>query len=171
MGSQLRRILGASLFLVVTGQTSSIAAPTFHFICDTGYNQADCTVQVQQLGGILVGMDLAALDDWSWILVRSEDWKPILRRVGRDQKSPAFTILEKRQIFLEEALFNTVPARSRELLEAWRMPLDQLRVFAVTHELGHALCQETDEARAEEYAEQLRSTGKAACLGLNARRK
>jgi len=68
-------------------------------------------------------------------------------------------------------LFNTVPARSRELLEEWRMPLDQLRTFAVTHELGHALCQETDEARAEVYAEQLRSTGRAACLGLNARRK
>ena len=171
MGGQLQRILVASLFLVEPGQTPSSAAPTFQFSCDTGYKQADCTEQVNQLGGILVRMDLSPLGDWTWVLVRSQDWKPILRRVGRDPKSPAFTILEKRQIFLEEALFNTVPARSRELLEAWRMPLDQLRVFAVTHELGHALCQETDEARAEEYAEQLRSTGRAACLGLNARRK
>ncbi len=170
MGSQLR-ILVASLFLVEPGQTPSIAAPTFHFSCDTGYNQAACTEQVNQLGGILVRMDLSPLGDWTWVLVRSQDWKPILRSVGRDPKSPAFTILEKRQIFLEEALFNTVPARSRELLEEWRMPLDQLRIFAVTHELGHALCQETDEARAEVYAEQLRSTGKATCLRRSDQRK
>ena len=170
MGSQLR-ILVASLFLVEPGQTPSIGAPTFHFICHTGYNQADCTGQVNQLGGILVRMDLSPLGDWTWVLVRSQDWKPILRRVGRDPKSPAFTILEKRQIFLEEALFNSVPARSRELLEEWRMPLDQLRIFAVTHELGHAVCQETDEGRAKAYAEQLRSTGKATCLGRSDQRK
>ena len=83
-------------------------------------------------------MDLARLGDWTWILVRSQDWKPILRRVGRDPDSPAFTILEKRQTFLEEALFNAVPERSRTLLEKWRMPLDQLLMFAVAHELGHA---------------------------------
>lgn len=170
MGSQLR-ILVASLFLVEAGQTPPIAAPTFHFICDSGYNQADCTAQVNQLGGILVRMDLSPLGDWTWVLVRSQDWRPILRRVGRDPKSPAFTILDKRQIFLEEALFNAAPARARELLEAWRMPLDELRTFAVTHELGHALCQETDEARANAYAEQLRSTGKVTCLARNGQRK
>jgi hypothetical protein len=120
---------------------------------------------------MLVGMDLAPLGDWAWILVGSEDWKPILRRVGRDPNSPAFTILEKRQTFLEEALFNAAPPRSRELFEEWRMPLDKLRIFAVAHELGHALCHETDEARAKAYAEQLRSTGKATCLGSSGRRK
>lgn len=171
MGGQLQPLFVASLFLVATEQTPSIAAPTFQFICNAGYNVRDCDVQVNQLGGILVRMDLSPLGDWTWVLVRSQDWKPILRRVGRDPKSPAFTILEKRQIFLEEALFNTVPARSRELLEGWRMPLDQLRIFAVTHELGHALCQETDEARAKAYAEQLRSTGKATCLGRSDQRK
>jgi hypothetical protein len=50
-------------------------------------------------------MNLAPLGDWTWILVQSRDWKPILRRVGRDPDSPALTILEKRQTFLEEALF------------------------------------------------------------------
>ena len=41
------------------------------------------------------------------------------------------------------------------------MPLDQLLIFAVAHELGHALCQETDEARAKAYADQLRRTGRS----------
>lgn len=171
MSSQLQRFLATSLFLVVTGQTPSTAAPTFQFRCDTGYKEPDCQVQVKQLGGVLVGMDLAPLGDWTWILVRSDDWKPILLRVGRDPDSPAFTILEKRQTFLEEALFNAGPERSRTLLEKFRMPLDQLRIFAVAHELGHALCQETDETRAEAYAEQLRSTGKATCLVRSGPRK
>ncbi len=126
-------------------------------------------MQLKQLGDVLAGMDLAPLGDWTWILVRSQDWTPILRPVGRDPDSPAFTILEKRRTFLEEALFNAGPERSRTLLEKWRMPLDQLLVFAVAHELGHAVCQETDEARAKAYAEQLRRTGKVTCLGLSAR--
>ena len=171
MGGQLRRLLVASLFLVATRQSPSTAAPNLHFYCNTGYNARDCDVQLKQLGGVLVGMDLAPLGDWTWILVRSQDWKPILRRVGRDPDSPAFTILGKRQTFLEEGLFKTVPERSRTLLEKWRMPLDQLLMFAVAHELGHALCHEADEARAKAYAAQLRSTGKATCLGRSGQGK
>jgi hypothetical protein len=78
-------------------------------------------------------------------LVRSDDWKPILRRVRRDPDSPAFTILEARQTFLEEALFHPTPGRDRTLLEKWRVPLHDLLAFAVAHELGHALCQVRDE--------------------------
>jgi hypothetical protein len=81
MGSQLRRLLVVSLFLVAPRQPASIAAPNLHFHCNTGYNVRDCDVQLKQLGGVLVGMDLAPLGDWTWILVRSQDWKPILRRL------------------------------------------------------------------------------------------
>ena len=70
-------------------------------------------------------MDLAGLGAWEWILVRTTDWKPILRGVGLDPDSPGFTILEKRQTFLEEALFTGDPERSRTFLEKWRIPLDQ----------------------------------------------
>ena len=164
MGGQLQRLFVVSLFLVATPH----GAPNLHFYCHTGYNLRDCNVQLKQLEAVLMGMDLAPLGEWTWILVRSQDWKPILRRVGRDPESPAFTILENRQTFLEEALFKAGPERSRTLLEKWRMPLDQLLMFAVAHELGHALCQETNEAKAKAYAEQLRSTGKVTCLGLSA---
>ena len=166
MGGQLQRVLFASLSLVAIGQPPSVAAPNFHFNCNTGYNARDCHAHLKQLGGVLGGMDLAPLGDWTWILVRSQDWKPILLRVGRDPESPAFTILEKRQTFLEEALFSADPARSRTLLDKFRMPLDQLLPFAVAHELGHALCREADEAKVKAYAEQLRSTGKVSCLGV-----
>ena len=139
-------------------------SPNPHFHCNTGYTIRTCTGQLQRLEEVLSGMDLAQLGDWTWILVRSEDWRPILRRVGRDADSPAFTILEKRQTFLEEALFNPSPERSRTLLAKWRVPLDRLLLFAVTHELGHALCRETDEARTIEYAEELRRTGRITCV-------
>jgi len=165
MGGRLQPLFVASLLLVAAEQTRSLAAPNHHFYCNTGYNVQDCDVQLKQLAGGLAGMDLAPLGDWTWILVRSRDWKPILRRVGRDPDSPAFTILEKRQTFLEEALFNASPERARTLLEKWRIPLDQILMFAVAHELGHALCQETDESRARSHAAQLRSTGSVTCLG------
>ena len=109
MGGQLQRLFVLSLLFVATGQPSPIAAPNLHFRCNTGYTVRDCDEQSKRLGGVLVGMELVPLGDWTWILVRSQDWKSILRRVGRDADSPAFTILEKRQTFLEEALFKAGP--------------------------------------------------------------
>jgi hypothetical protein len=161
----LQAVLVAWLSLVSAGQSPSGASPNLYINCNTGFSERDCGAQRKRLGDLLAGMDLAPLGDWTWVLVRSEDWKPILRRVGRDADSPAFTILEKRQTFLEEALFTASPERSRTLLDKFRMPLDQLLPFAVAHELGHALCRETDEAKAKTYAEQLRSTGKVTCPG------
>jgi hypothetical protein len=81
------------------------------------------------------------------------------RRYGRAWRvddSPAFTVLEKRQTFLEEALFLPVAGRSATLLAKFRLPLDRLLEFTVLHELGHALCGERDERRTQDYATQLR---------------
>lgn len=163
MGNQLGGILLAGLSAIASGQPSPTLVPNFHFHCNTGYTERDCEVQLRRLRQVLSEMDLARLGEWTWVLVRSEHWKPILRRVGRDPDSPAFTLLEKRQTFLEEALFNYSPDRSRTLLEKWRMPLDELLPFAVLHELGHALCRETDEQRTNGYAAQLRATGMTRC--------
>jgi len=164
MGGTLQcLLLVAWLCLVATGQSPSSVAPSFQFHCNIGYSVRDCELHLGRLQDLLERLDLTPLGDWTWILVRSQHWKPILRRVGRDPDSPAFTILEKRQTFLEEALFQSTPDRSRTLLEKWRIPLDQLLAFAVTHELGHALCQESDEARTNEYATQLRGSGTVTC--------
>jgi len=145
------------------GPVVSHVTPNLHFHCDVGYTVSDCEAQLRRLRSLLEPLELTQLGEWTWILVRSDDWKPILRRVGRDPDSPAFTILEKHQTFLEEALFRFDPARSRTLIEKWRTPLDQLLPLAVSHELGHALCRDTDEPRTNEYAAQLRSTGTTTC--------
>ena len=133
------------------------------FFCNTGYSQEVCQVQIARLQQTLGTFDLGALGDWNWILVRSDDWYPILRSVGRDPDSPAFTILERRQTFLEEALFQPMAGRSRTLLEKWRVPLNELLNVAVTHELAHALCREQDEARTHAYAGQLSESGHVTC--------
>jgi hypothetical protein len=164
MGGQLGSVLFASLFLVGAGQASPHVAPNVRFNCNTGYTERDCGAQLGILRRILGGVDLTPLGEWTWVLVRSDDWKLILRRVHRDPHSPAFTILEKRQTFLEEALFNPRPDRARSLLDKWRMPLDALLPFAVGHELGHALCREVDEKRANEYGAQFRDTGTVRCM-------
>ncbi len=144
-------------------QSPPESAPVQHFFCNTGYSQADCDKQAKRLSELLASFDLARLGEWTWVLVQSGDWRPILRRAGRDPDSPAFTILEKRQTFLEEALFRAKADRSRILLEKYRVPLDQLLYVAVTHELGHAICHEVDEVKAIVYADQLRNTGRVLC--------
>jgi hypothetical protein len=164
MGGQLLCVLASCLSVVSTEPTRSRSQPGFNFYCNTGYSQADCDAHVRRLSDVLAKMDLAPISTWEWVLVRSLEWKPILRRVGRDTGSPAFTILEKRRVFLEEALFRADPERSRELLARFRIPLDELLSAAVAHELGHALCHETDEARAKQYAAELSLTGKATCV-------
>jgi hypothetical protein len=167
MADQLHAVLVAWLSLAAAEQSPSIATPNLQFFCNTGYSESDCELQLRRLWDVLAKMDLTELGDWSWILVRSQDWGPILRRAGRDPDSPAFTILEKRQTFLEEAMFNTDPARSRTLLEKWRIPLDQFPKYAVVHELAHALCREADEQRARVYAVELQKTGRVRCRGRN----
>jgi hypothetical protein len=142
--------------------------------CNTGYSIDSCRAHVAALRRVLSTVDVAALGEWTWVLVRSEDWQPILRRVGRDPDSPAFTILDKRQTFLEEALFVRRAGRSVTLLAKFRIPLDLLLEHAVLHELGHAICGERDEGRAHEYARQLRRGGLVTCVdagSLDARRR
>lgn len=48
------------------------------------------------------------------------------------------------------------PRREIEPLTKWGIPFDQLLDFTVSHELGHAICNEPDEIKAEHYGERLR---------------
>jgi len=137
-------VLVVWLFVGGTGQLSRVPVDV-RFYCNVGYTPSECTAHLTQLRAVLAEVDVGELGEWTWILVRSDDWKPILRRVRRDPDSPAFTMLEARQTFLEEALFHPTPGRDRTLLEKWRVPLHDLLAFAVAHELGHALCQVRDE--------------------------
>lgn len=111
----------------------------------------------------LANYPIAQLGTWTWILVRSEDWKAILHPRGLDTDSPAFTFCPKRETFIEEALVSQVPGRERELLLKWNMKMGDLLDFAIAHELGHALCNEKDEAKANKVARMLQGQKPFTC--------
>jgi hypothetical protein len=126
-----------------------------HFVCSKGYTMEKCYEQVAVLRSTLVKFPLAHVGEWTWILVRSEDWKAIVVRRGLDPDSPAFTYCAKRQTFIEEALVADVPGRRDELKARWHIRADKLRELVAAHELGHAFCNDRSEAVANRQAERL----------------
>lgn len=138
-------------------------APVQRFVCNTGYTVEKCHQDVAVLREALAKYPVAQLGNWTWILVRSEDWKAILLPRGLDADSPAFTYYEKRETFVEEALVREVPVRHRELLLKWNMSMRNLLDLAIGHELGHALCNDKDEPSANRVGAQLRAGDSLSC--------
>ena len=100
----------------------------------------------------LANYPVAQLGNWTWILVRSEQWKAIVLARGMDPDSPAFTFYPKRETFFEEALVTQVPVRNGELMLKWSVDRMGLLDFAIRHELGHALCNDANERNADRVA-------------------
>ena len=136
--------------------TSSTALSNQEFHCHTGYSLLQCQRDILQLKSVLAHYPIQALGHWTWVLVRSQDWKPISRRLQLNPDSPAFTAMEPRETFLEEALFVHDPERISELMDEWRRSMPELLELAVSHELGHALCEEANEGAAQRFGEDLR---------------
>lgn len=136
-------------------------------VCNIGYTVPECLGQVHALQEALKPYHPERLGSWTWVIVKSEDWKNIVRPRGLNPDTPAFTYLDKRETFLEEALFVPVANRSAELLLKWALPVDQLLDLAVRHELGHALCHAKDENVADTYARLLKEDAYAQCLAPN----
>jgi hypothetical protein len=157
------RIFLIGLILIGTA-TYGDTIPKQRFVCNTGYSGPDCIRQTSTLREALKPYRPERLGEWTWVLVKSADWKAILLSRGLNPDSPAFTVLEKRQTFLEEALFVRVPNRSAELLRFWSVPLDKMLDFAITHELGHAACNMQDEHFADSFGRQLREGRDPECV-------
>src|SRR5258708_25819916 len=122
-----------------------LPTPAQKFVCNRGYSQAKCDDQVLVLEKALANYPVAQLGNWTWILVRSEDWKAILRSRSLDPDSPAFTYYPKRETFFDEALVTRVPGRPPELLLNGNMHRASLLDLAVLHALAHALGNRPDE--------------------------
>jgi hypothetical protein len=140
--------------------------PPLRFVCNTGYTLEKCRADVAVLRKTLAKYPVAQFGNWTWILVRSEDWKAIVTPRGLDPDSPAFTYYAKSETFIEEALVAKVPGREDELIARWHMSVDRLRDLAIGHELGHSLCGEKEEAKANQVAKLLRE-GKPVSCELN----
>jgi hypothetical protein len=136
-------------------RATAISGQEFH--CHTGYSLAQCQKDILHLKSVLSRYPIEGLGHWTWILVRSQDWKPISRILGLNPDSPAFTAIEPRETFLDEALFAHDPERTSELMTEFGRSMPQLLEIAVSHELGHAFCGEPNETAADRFAAQLRS--------------
>jgi hypothetical protein len=150
--------------LLLLGATHAEQAPRQKFICNVGYSPEECHRQFAILRPALARFHTEAVGDWSWILVRSCDWKELAQRMGGNPDSPAFSVLEARVTVFEEALVEPIPQRRAELMKIWHMRIDDLLDEAVTHELGHVLCRDTSEARAERRAQAMQHGEKVACM-------
>jgi hypothetical protein len=168
---KLVKDLGILVGLLAAWAGSACAAPkeamsggsAQHFVCNTGYALAQCQKDVATLRRAMERYPVEQLGEWTWVLVRSSDWTAIQTARGLDRNSPAFTYYPARETFIEEALVNEVPGRRGALLVLWGMSMENLLKFAIAHELGHALCNEKDENRAERVARILREGKPVSC--------
>jgi hypothetical protein len=143
--------------------TNREPSPAQQFVCNTGYSQKLCHEEMLVLRKALANYPVGQLGNWTWILVRSADWKAVLHQRGLDPDSPAFTFYPKRETFIEEALVTRVPVRDGELLLKWSMDRMGLLDLAIRHELGHALCNEPNEWNADRVARLLEKGKPVSC--------
>lgn len=136
-----------------------------HFSCNSGYELDECLTEISILKSDLADLPIEQLGEWSWILVRSRDWKTISEKLEIDPRSPAFTCLELRETFIEEALLRDVPERTETLVVTFQMSRERLRLFAVAHEFAHGLCNDKNELKANYLAWLLLGHRSFSCLG------
>jgi hypothetical protein len=164
-------LLLAVLFAVSVAQTQSLqfktvnlrsdcsTPPTIHYYCSLDYANSDCLKDSLALCHALAPYPTSLLGDWSYYLVMADDWKPLVRSGNGNNAntiSPAFSLLLGRATVMDRSLFSPTPERAKEL-EVWSgLPRDVLLGIAVTHEMGHALCQEKNERKANDYGKELR---------------
>lgn len=138
------------------------------FVCVSPYELSKCRAHIELLQVILHRYKAEKLGRWTWVLVLSADWKYFVTQIYVDPNNVAFSNLQMRQTFVEEVLIGpkSEPKRQIELLGKWNIPFDHFLDVAVSHELGHAFCHQSDEIRAEQAARRLRKGDPAsdACL-------
>ncbi len=148
--TQTLRVVPAHL--EATGQTTK----SVQFFCTQDYNREECLHHAMELRRALMTYPLERLGMWSFVLVPSYKWKDLVRALGGSSHSPAFTIFEQRTTVMESSLFSATATRSAELLHVFGVTGGALLALAVNHELGHCVCPDQDERKADDYGRELR---------------
>jgi hypothetical protein len=104
-----------------TTRQSHTSPSAQHFVCNIGYTQNECDEEMTVLRRALANYPAYQLGGWTWVLVRSEDWKLILLTSGLSPRVPALTVLGMRTTFFEEALLVGPISRVSELMTIWHM--------------------------------------------------
>jgi hypothetical protein len=138
-------------------------APKQHVACNVGYTPSECQVATTVLRKALARYPVDALGEWTWVLVRTEDWKHLLSERGFDTNNPAFSYLPTRETFFDGALVVKQSIRGVELTLIWHMPVENLLDLAIRHELAHAWCNDPDETKANRTAIALKDGTPLSC--------
>ena len=158
-------VLIAVLFAACAAQTQTLklvtirfgSAPSpIQFNCSQNYERSECVKDATALHQAMAPYPIQLLGTWSFVLVPADDWKALVRGQGGDPVSPAFSMLEQRITLLDGSLFVGSASRNKELLERFRAVGPAMVDLAVTHEMGHGICQDKDERRADDYGRELR---------------
>jgi hypothetical protein len=135
------------------------------FECSVGITLEKCRQEVVVLRKVLANYPASDLGDWTWVLVRSENWRLILLARDLNPGVPALTALEAKTTFFEEALVDGPAGRVSELMDTWQASRSGLLDLAVRHELGHALCFAENEREADRVARLLDQKKPVVCEG------
>jgi hypothetical protein len=172
----------AVLFAACAAQTQTLRVVLAHvegtdqttksiqFLCTQDYNRDECLQHSLELRRALMAYPLERLGSWSFVLVPSYKWKDLVRAVGGSTDSPAFTIFDQRTTVMEGSLFSATATRSAEFLHVFGVTGEALLELAVNHELGHCVCHDHDERKADDYGRELRK-GKIPDCGRTPTRK
>jgi hypothetical protein len=161
-------VLIAVLFAACAAQTQTLKLVTVRFPtngstvdgtqfqCRQDYDRAACVKDATASRQALAPYPVQLLGAWSFVLVPADDWKALVRGQGGDPVSPAFSMLDQRMTLLDASLFSASAGRNKELLQRFGVIGPALVDLAVTHEMGHGICQEKNERRADDYGRELR---------------
>jgi hypothetical protein len=152
---------------VETRAVAQTHAPVQHIICNIGYTVSQCRARTEALRLILLKYPVGALGDWTWVVVPSINWKKALSDRLISPDVPAMTYLLARETYLDEALVLGSSVRAFQLSAAWNMSIPALLDLAIRHEMGHALCNNSDELAAQRTAALLQSGESPACVVPN----
>jgi hypothetical protein len=153
------------------GETSQIVTrQSVQFFCTQDYHPDECGQHALELRRVLMTYPLEQLGSWSFVLVPAYKWQDLVRSVGGPVRSPAFTILGQRTTVMESSLFSATATRTDEFLHVFGVTGQALLELAVNHELGHSVCHNQEERKADDYGRELRA-GKIPDCGRTPKRK
>ena len=139
------------------------SAPTQQFVCSASFTLEQCNQDMLVVRKALARYQASDLGEWTWVLVRSEEWKLISLARNINPRVAALTALGVRTTFFEEALVDGPSGRVSELMDLWHLGRDRLLDLAVRHELGHALCNNASEWKADRVARLLEQRKQVSC--------
>ena len=151
-------------------EETDLTSQSVQFFCTQDYNRDECHQHARELRRVLVTYPLERLGTWSFALVPSDKWRDLIRAIGGPTHSPAFTIFEQRTTVMESSLFSPTATRSAEFQRVFGVTGEALLALTVNHELGHCVCHNHDERKADDYGRELRE-GKTPNCGRSSKRK